>query len=487
MRTIKRLLYLFITFCFIVCLMPIATLADNDTQSSDVGEENEVLVESLTVFLGNETANIIVGDNIQLLTTILPAEASNIVLKWSSNNESCATVDQNGLVTALTAGIVKITAAATDESGVFGEIELTITAVDQNNEPADGTEENESNDAADEPSKTLEEQLREEITLGGEIQCDDDISLSTDLTIPDGTQLTLSGKLTIPETLTLTNRGTMILKSTADIYGVLDNRETGVIEFSPVNPEKEAITFLSPVDHPNSELRNAGIINLHGNLVIESPESFSNDQEPIILFDGGTLSGSSNFVLSSNAALDSENNSTLLGTPLKEYIDSLSGSQIIEVNGDFVIDQPFTIEAGKILKIASGTVTIAQNAALVNEGCLEISGGTLVVQEGALLDNQCFINVNDSGCLNIMELGTYRSSKDAILQLNQASVGTSASITGISPSEIECSVLAESLNQLKSMLRIEGYRFLTVYVNDADMLNRTDLSIPANKAISTLP
>lgn len=487
MRTIKRLLYLFITFCFIVCLMPVATLADNDTKLSDSGEENKVLVESLKVSLSNETANIIVGDKIQLKASILPVEASNIALNWSSNDESCATVDRNGLVTALSAGVVKITAAATDESGVFSEIELVINAVDHDSEPTEGMEDNDSNIAVNGPTKTPEEQLREDINLGGQVECDNDISLSADFTIPDGTQLTLSGKLTIPETLTLTNCGTLILKSAADIYGVVDNRETGLIEFSPVNPDKDSITFFSPVDHPSSELRNAGVINLHGNLVIESPKSYSIDQVPIILFDGGSLNGSNNFVLSTNVSPDSENIGTLTGASLKEYIDSLSGSQVIEVNGDYVIDQPFTIESGKTVKISSGTVTVTQNAALVNEGCLEIVGGALIIQSGALLDNKCYMNVIGNGVLNVMEQGSYQSNKDATLQLNQTMVGTSASITGIGTSEIEYSVLAESLSQLKSMLQIEGYRFLTVYVNEANMLNKADLSLPANKAISILP
>ncbi|MGN0482155.1 MAG: Ig-like domain-containing protein [Lachnospiraceae bacterium] len=57
------------------------------------------------------------GESFRLQTKVLPAQASNKKLMWSSSNTEVATVDQNGKITAIASGRVKITATATDGSG----------------------------------------------------------------------------------------------------------------------------------------------------------------------------------------------------------------------------------------------------------------------------------------------------------------------------------------------------------------------------------
>ena len=52
---------------------------------------------------------------------------TNTTVSWKSDNETIATVDQNGLVTSKTSGVVTITATATDGSGVSGSCRVTIT------------------------------------------------------------------------------------------------------------------------------------------------------------------------------------------------------------------------------------------------------------------------------------------------------------------------------------------------------------------------
>ena len=52
---------------------------------------------------------------------------TNTKVTWTSDNERVATVDQNGVVTSLSAGAVHITATATDGTGVSGTCTINIT------------------------------------------------------------------------------------------------------------------------------------------------------------------------------------------------------------------------------------------------------------------------------------------------------------------------------------------------------------------------
>ena len=57
------------------------------------------------------------GGTYQFTSKVLPANATNETLKWTSSNPKVATVDQNGKVTGISEGTVTITATATDGSG----------------------------------------------------------------------------------------------------------------------------------------------------------------------------------------------------------------------------------------------------------------------------------------------------------------------------------------------------------------------------------
>ena len=64
---------------------------------------------------------------LQLTATVLPENCRNNTLKWSSDNEEVATVDENGLVTAVSVGEANITATAVDGSGVTATCKVTVS------------------------------------------------------------------------------------------------------------------------------------------------------------------------------------------------------------------------------------------------------------------------------------------------------------------------------------------------------------------------
>lgn len=65
------------------------------------------------------------GTQVQLNATVLPDDATDKSLVWSSTNTAVATVDQNGLVSIIAAGTAVVKASATDGSGVVGFCDVT--------------------------------------------------------------------------------------------------------------------------------------------------------------------------------------------------------------------------------------------------------------------------------------------------------------------------------------------------------------------------
>lgn len=65
----------------------------------------------------------------ELTATVSPSNATNPEIKWISSDEGIATVDQKGVVTAVSGGDVKIYAYATDGSGIYGVYELKVIPI----------------------------------------------------------------------------------------------------------------------------------------------------------------------------------------------------------------------------------------------------------------------------------------------------------------------------------------------------------------------
>ena len=112
---------------------PISVIEKPDPEDPD--PEKPIPVKSITVTAEGDQTELAVGGTVQLAAAVAPENASVKEVAWSSSDEKTATVDEKGMVTAKSAGKVKITAKATDKSEVSGEITLTVLEKPDTEEP----------------------------------------------------------------------------------------------------------------------------------------------------------------------------------------------------------------------------------------------------------------------------------------------------------------------------------------------------------------
>ena len=84
------------------------------------------VVLATSVTLNETTAEVTIGETLQLTATVAPENASNPTVTWSSSDDAIATVDANGLVTAVAAGTAIITASTNDGSNLTASCEVTV-------------------------------------------------------------------------------------------------------------------------------------------------------------------------------------------------------------------------------------------------------------------------------------------------------------------------------------------------------------------------
>ena len=78
-----------------------------------------------SVALNKTETTLAVGAQEQLTATVLPEDAVQAVT-WTSSDPTVATVDENGLVTAVASGTATITATTTDGTGLTATCEVTV-------------------------------------------------------------------------------------------------------------------------------------------------------------------------------------------------------------------------------------------------------------------------------------------------------------------------------------------------------------------------
>ena len=88
-----------------------------------------ILVESVTLDYTEFSIEMTIQNTFQLNATVLPGNATDNSLTWTSSNEDVATVNSGGRVTVKSEGFAVITATANDGSGCSAKCNLTATDV----------------------------------------------------------------------------------------------------------------------------------------------------------------------------------------------------------------------------------------------------------------------------------------------------------------------------------------------------------------------
>lgn len=85
----------------------------------------EIIVTSIT--LNPDKVTLTEGETATVVATVLPADATDPSLTWSSSNTAAATVDQDGVVTAVKEGTAAVTAKA--KNGIMSNCAVTVESV----------------------------------------------------------------------------------------------------------------------------------------------------------------------------------------------------------------------------------------------------------------------------------------------------------------------------------------------------------------------
>lgn len=89
-------------------------------------EDTTVYVESVSV---TGSSSVVINKTAQMTATILPSDEDDTDVTWSvTDGTGSATIDSDGLLTAVSSGTVTITATATDGSGTTGTKDIAVTA-----------------------------------------------------------------------------------------------------------------------------------------------------------------------------------------------------------------------------------------------------------------------------------------------------------------------------------------------------------------------
>ncbi|MDE7389865.1 MAG: Ig-like domain-containing protein, partial [Lachnospiraceae bacterium] len=94
---------------------------------TDTTTDNPVAVTG--VKLDKTTASMKIGETTTLKATVLPSDADNKAVTWSSSNDSIATVSSSGVVKAVGKGTATIT-VKTEDGGFTAECKVTVTEVE---------------------------------------------------------------------------------------------------------------------------------------------------------------------------------------------------------------------------------------------------------------------------------------------------------------------------------------------------------------------
>lgn len=108
----------------IILAIILFSCSKDDDNSEVILPEPVVYVQSISI----SGSDITTGTTSQMTAEVLPSNANNKTVAWSSSNETIATISSSGLITAYKNGTVIITATAIDKNVVTATKEIKISS-----------------------------------------------------------------------------------------------------------------------------------------------------------------------------------------------------------------------------------------------------------------------------------------------------------------------------------------------------------------------
>ena len=107
----------------------VATITATTTDGTNLSASctvNVIHTQASSITLNMTEVSLKALETAELSVEILPATTTNKVVTWKSQNEAVATVDANGVVTAIAVGETTITATTTDGSNLSASCKVTV-------------------------------------------------------------------------------------------------------------------------------------------------------------------------------------------------------------------------------------------------------------------------------------------------------------------------------------------------------------------------
>lgn len=104
------------------------------TATASGGQRSEITLSVIptlatSILLNQASAELKIGDEIQLSAYVFPSGTTNTMVSWSSSNELVATVSDNGLVSTIGKGVAIISATTVDGSELRAECEIQVSPI----------------------------------------------------------------------------------------------------------------------------------------------------------------------------------------------------------------------------------------------------------------------------------------------------------------------------------------------------------------------